>query len=332
MKYGVYINQAGVADAGFADGRTDLVDWAIIEYIRDWQLSPKATKLGDLVWINYKHLISQMPLLGLNNKQAVSKRVVKLSGLGLIHTDHDGHGRVFCRLSERCLSIITFRGSGQPELTGVNSGERGVNHSGRGPVNHGGHSIEYHISIDNRDSIPAGAEKDCAKNAHTDPPSATNQMFDAFWQAYPKRVAKGAAIRAFNTAMKIATFSEIMDGVRRYAQTRPDPQFTPHPTTWLNQQRWADEIKEEANGKIISRGNATPTKTERLDAAVQRAIDNSAHWAELGMQISAGINGQAMLSGPQSVREGAGTDRGVDQCAPDGVGAVYDGSGPRGLW
>ena len=159
MKYGVYINQAGVADAGFADGRTDLVDWAIVEYIRDWQLSPKATKLGDLVWINYKHLIGEMPLLGLNNKQAVSKRVVKLSGLGLIHTDHDGHGRVFCRLSERCLSIITFRESGQPELTGVNSGERGVNHSGRGPVNHGGHSTVNYISTDNQEHRPPDGAK-----------------------------------------------------------------------------------------------------------------------------------------------------------------------------
>ena len=363
MKYGVYINQAGVADAGFADGRTDLVDWAIIEYIRDWQLSPKATKLGDLVWINYKHLISQMPLLGLNNKQAVSKRVVKLSGLGLIHTDHDGHGRVFCKLSELCLSIISFRESGQPELTGVNSGERGVNHSGRGPVNHGGHSIDYHISIDNQDSIPAGAEKDCAKNAHTDPPiagqpngaelkstprgqnqgaagasdtsasvgagrtpkpasGANTQEFETFWQAYPRRIAKGAAIRAFFSATKIATFSEIMDGVRRYAQTRPDPKYTPHPATWLNQQRWADEIKEEANGKAISRSNAAPTKTDRLNAVIADAIANPPDLSIWGRPRAAYQHDRPMLPGPEPVRERAGADGGGDQDISPGAGGL----------
>lgn len=302
MKYNININQAGVADAGFADGRTDLVDWAIVEYIRDWQLSPKATKLGDLVWINYKHLIGEMPLLGLNNKQAVSKRIVKLAGLDLIQTDHDGHGRVFCRLSERCLSIITFRESGQPELTGVNSGERGVNHSGRGPVNHGGHSTVNYISTDNQEHItPDGANLEKVNE------------FDAFWQAYPRRIAKGAAIRAFRSALKVATFSEIMDGVRRYAQTGPVPKYTPHPATWLNQQRWADEIKEESNGKIINRSNAAPTKTERLNAVIADAIANPPDLSIWGRPRAAYQHDRPMLSGPEPVRERAGTDGGGDQ-------------------
>lgn len=176
--------------------------------------------------------------------------------------------------------------------------------------------------------ISAGAEKDCAENATTDPQPAkkkhapTAQEFDAFWQAYPRRIAKAAAIKAFGSAMKVATFSEIMDGVRRYAQTRPDPQYTPHPATWLNQQRWADEIKEEPDGKIIKRGNSAPTKTDRLNAVIADAIANPPDLSVWGRPRATNQHDRPMLSGPESIREGAGTDGCGDQDISFGSGGL----------
>ena len=184
------------------------------------------------------------------------------------------------------------------------------------------------LSGANIEKVNSFQEKDCAKNAHTDPPSAkkkpsaTNHEFDAFWQAYPRRIAKGAAIKAFNSAMKVATFSEIMDGVRRYAQSRPDPQFTPHPATWLNQQRWADEIKEEPDGKAINRGNAAPTKTDRLNAVIADAIANPPDLSVWGRPRAAYQHDRPMLSGPQHVRERAGADGGNDQDISSGAGGL----------
>lgn len=161
-----------------------------------------------------------------------------------------------------------------------------------------------------------------------DPPSArkkhapANQEFEAFWQAYPRRIAKGAAIKAFGSALKVATFSEIMDGVRRYAQTGPVPKYTPHPATWLNQQRWADEIKEESNGKIINRSNAAPTKTDRLNAVIADAIANPPDLSIWGRPRAAYQHDRPMLSGPEPVRERAGTDGGGDQDISPGAGGL----------
>jgi hypothetical protein len=67
--------------------------------------------------------------------------------------------------------------------------------------------------------------------------------FDAFWSVYPRRVGKGAARKSFEKALKIASADEIMSGLRRqlpYYSTR-EHQFIPHPSTWLNQERWSDD-------------------------------------------------------------------------------------------
>jgi hypothetical protein len=65
-----------------------------------------------------------------------------------------------------------------------------------------------------------------------------DDMFDAWWRQYPRRVARGAA-------KKVATFDELMSGVMRYAaeRTGEDPQFTAHGASWLNAERWLDEPK-----------------------------------------------------------------------------------------
>jgi hypothetical protein len=64
--------------------------------------------------------------------------------------------------------------------------------------------------------------------------------FLAFWRAYPRKDAKGAARRSFARALAIVTFSDIMDGLARYPFS-DDPRYRPMPSTWLNQERWDSE-------------------------------------------------------------------------------------------
>lgn len=72
-----------------------------------------------------------------------------------------------------------------------------------------------------------------------------DEMFDRWWQQYPRKVDKGAARKAFRRviAKKIASFGELMAGVLRYSaeRTGEDPQFTKHPATWLNAEAWGNE-------------------------------------------------------------------------------------------
>lgn len=66
-----------------------------------------------------------------------------------------------------------------------------------------------------------------------------------FWTAYPKRAGKDAAGKAFAKAMaRIGgddPLAVILAGIERALPGWDDPQFIPHPATWLNQGRWDDE-------------------------------------------------------------------------------------------
>ena len=71
-----------------------------------------------------------------------------------------------------------------------------------------------------------------------------NVSFDAFWQAYPRKVAKLAALKAWDKAIKISTAEEIIEGVERYKKNKPGYCDWCHPATFLNQGRWMDEYEE----------------------------------------------------------------------------------------
>jgi len=98
------------------------------------------------------------------------------------------------------------------------------------------------------------------------------QSFEAFWSTYPRRVGKGAARKAYEKAIKITTPEAIMAGLHRqlaYYATR-EQQFIPHPSTWLNQERWADDPQPSRPQPMQRRagdmGGFAQEFLERLDA------------------------------------------------------------------
>ena len=158
MKYTIIINQAGIAEAGLAD-KTDVVDWSIIDYIKGWMTNPSATKRNDHIWINIKHLIEQMPLLGLKGKGAVSNRIKKLTELGLISKEHDSEKRLYCRITEYCHNAIEFRAGEKKPITPRSSNEGGVHENEQGGVHtdeQGVHTDEHTVVnhlLDNQKQI-----------------------------------------------------------------------------------------------------------------------------------------------------------------------------------
>jgi hypothetical protein len=69
--------------------------------------------------------------------------------------------------------------------------------------------------------------------------------FTAFWNTYPRKTSKAAAIKAWPGAIKLAggDLRRIVNGVRRYAAdpNLPEARFIPHPAKWLHDGRWDDE-------------------------------------------------------------------------------------------
>ena len=93
-----------------------------------------------------------------------------------------------------------------------------------------GEEIREEISADA--DIPAPRKRGAAK-----PPSDADPAFSAFWSAYPRKVAKGAARRAWVTALRKSDAATITAAAKRVEDRG---EFTPHPASWLNAERWGD--------------------------------------------------------------------------------------------
>jgi hypothetical protein len=67
--------------------------------------------------------------------------------------------------------------------------------------------------------------------------------FPEFWAAYPRKVGKGQARKAYAKAVRIAPHDEIMYGLSQQmpGMEAKETQFIPHASTWLNGERWQDE-------------------------------------------------------------------------------------------
>lgn len=75
---------------------------------------------------------------------------------------------------------------------------------------------------------------------------AREARFDEFWEVYPRKVGKGQAEKAWKTAVKDTDPDDILAGLRSQLPklTQSETKFIPYPTTWLNGDRWEDQLTE----------------------------------------------------------------------------------------
>ena len=84
--------------------------------------------------------------------------------------------------------------------------------------------------------------------APPDPRKDADREFGEFWQKYPRKVARGTACKAWKVARKKTSFEAIMAGLDAYVNYFPrktaDSSMTAHPSTWLNGERWNDDLTD----------------------------------------------------------------------------------------
>ena len=109
--------------------------------------------------------------------------------------------------------------------------------------------------------IPPGENENDASNTKTDADEQNENndknnknniedMFNEFWSAYPRKVGKGKAKQIF---MKLKPSKKLLQTMLEAIKnqknsidwTKEKGQFIPHPSTWLNQERWQDELPSD---------------------------------------------------------------------------------------
>jgi len=121
---------------------------------------------------------------------------------------------------------------------------------------------------------PGPITEDCKPNTETERTPPTPQggsalatldpAFEDLWRRFPRKVGKPAARRAFKAAAKNARLADIDDGLARWVRFwREDgtaERHIPHPSTWLNQERWNDHPPKP-----------TPKKAAAMDVIARAA-------------------------------------------------------------
>lgn len=73
------------------------------------------------------------------------------------------------------------------------------------------------------------------------------EKFEAFWELYPRKKARKAALRTWVARELDQQADAIMAALQLQrpdflATMESDPRMVPHPATWLNGERWKDEV------------------------------------------------------------------------------------------
>ena len=97
-----------------------------------------------------------------------------------------------------------------------------------------------------------------------------DEAFEAFWASFPRKVGKLAAKREWD---RIRPTPEVVEAMAKALEWQmeqwDDPQYIPHPRTWLHQGRWMDEPPLPVQPK-----RETPKPIQGIAEWVQRRAAN----------------------------------------------------------
>ena len=83
-----------------------------------------------------------------------------------------------------------------------------------------------------------------------------SDLFNQFWDSYPKHIAKQSAVKAFE---KLKPDEKLLEAMLKAIELQKESKqwekdggaFIPYPATWLNQRRWEDELPQVETDNVF---------------------------------------------------------------------------------
>lgn len=192
-------------------------------------------------FINTNHVYSLVPFLD-KGQNATSENIT----LGA--KCYEGRGKMPLGVGAKCHPSNKYSNKDSNNIYTHSENEQVYNHESD---NHSSNTIKQET------------KNKAIKKQNKELNELQEKQFDKFWQAYPKKVSKKQAQKSWkkiNPSLEL--FEKILKALEMVKQTeqwkKDNGKYVPYPATWLNQERWTDEInmmqdtiKKEPKKKII---------------------------------------------------------------------------------
>lgn len=211
-------------------GNLDVIDLVILRWIVDFE--PKMTKKeidGKIYfWVNYQSLLEALPILDIC-KKTLYRRLEKMCNAEILkHKNVKDKGN---------YSYYTF---GQKYTNLISKMSK--------PCDANVQTLVTQMSEQNNSSIKKINLLNNSKENIKE--SFDSDLFNKFWEAYPKKKSKGNVEKWFyKNKPSEELVNTMIDKINLLKETEQwkdkDGQYIPYPTTWLNAKGWEDEIKQK---------------------------------------------------------------------------------------
>jgi hypothetical protein len=151
-----------------------------------------------------------------------------------------------------------------------------------------GASVPVGVPVGVRDSPPLPSppkeEEPSLRSGSRARANPASQLFEEFWSAYPRKVGKAGARKAWPKACKKLEAARLVKAADYWAglwqQAGTDAQFIPHPATWLNGERWNDE-PPVARGQPTERRSTTDERVAQAQSLKALYLDEPSNVRQL---------------------------------------------------
>jgi len=131
---------------------------------------------------------------------------------------------------------------------------------------------------DKNNSLKSNSNKN--KSSSSDDRSPYSDSFLRWWEVYPRKVSKGRAWKIWQRDKLDKRVDELIEKLQQQVSiqySQIETQYIPHPSTYLSDSRYDDEIEQIKGVKDESNSNVN----EQLDQATIRHRKLEAMWNEL---------------------------------------------------
>ncbi len=113
------------------------------------------------------------------------------------------------------------------------------------------------------------------------------ERFERFWKEYPKKVGKRDARKSFlkinpSDALLGRMITAVVAASATFQWQKDNGQFIPNPATWLNQQRWEDEVRPDMGKPDPKQAPPNRTRFSNFEERPYDAEDDAIGTAWMG--------------------------------------------------